>query len=256
MEPPLSAIDRFALRPLRQAAALALNAVVPPRCLACGEIVAEQGQVCAPCWVGIDFIAGAVCACCGTPFELPVETGSICAACAREAPPYARARSVMRYGEVSRRLILRFKHGDKLESVPTFGTWLNRAGAELTRDAAVIAPVPLHRWRLLWRRYNQSAMLALALGKASGVPVIPDLLARLRSTPSQGGLDREERFANVRRAFAVRPRYRDRIAGRRVLLIDDVLTTGATVGACARVLRRGGASPVDVLTLARVVRPV
>jgi ComF family protein len=252
----MTSLERFALRPLRQVAMFALDAVLPPRCLACGETVAQQGQVCGPCWIGIDFIAGAVCHHCGLPFEVPMEPGAVCAACAAEPPPWARARSVMRYGETSRRLILRFKHGDKLESVPSFGQWLARAGSELLGDAELIAPVPLHRWRLFRRRYNQSAMLALALGRSARVPVITDLLARIRATPSQGGLGAKERAENVRGAFAIREKHRNLIAGRRVLLVDDVLTTGATVGACAKVLTRAGASSVDVLTLARVVRPV
>jgi ComF family protein len=249
----VSALDRFAVTPLKRAAAFALDAVLPPRCLACGETVAEQGQVCAPCWIGIDFIAGAVCHCCGLPFELPMEPGAICAACAREPPPWDRARAVIRYGEVSRRLILRFKHGDRLESVPTFGQWLARAGADLVRDAELVAPVPLHRWRLFHRRFNQSAMLTLALGRAARVPVVADLLVRTRPTPSQGGLGAKDRAENVRGAFAVRPQHRSQIAGRRILLVDDVLTTGATVGACAKALIRAGAGAVDVVTLARVV---
>lgn len=256
----VTALGRFApnrlMRPLRQVAMFALDTILPPRCLACGETVAQQGQVCSDCWVGIDFIAGAVCHHCGLPFEVPMEPGAVCAACAAAPPPWDRARSVMRYGETSRRLILRFKHGDRLESVPSFGQWLARAGQELLGDAELVAPVPLHRWRLFRRRYNQSAMLALALGKAARVPVVPDLLARIRATPSQGGLGAKERADNVRGAFAVREKHRAGVAGRRILLIDDVLTTGATVGACARVLTRAGASSVDVLTLARVVKPV
>jgi len=251
-----SAIDRFAIAPLRQVGRLVLDAVLPPRCLACGEIVAEQGQVCARCWLGIDFIAGPVCAACGLPFEIPMEPTALCGACMAQPPDFDRARAAMRYGEVSRRLILRFKHGDKLESVPSFGRWLARAGAELAGEADLIAPVPLHRWRLFRRRYNQAAMLGLALGRVAGVPVVADLLQRRRATPSQGGLGPRERRLNVRGAFALRPAYRERIAGRRVLLVDDVLTTGATVGACARTLKRAGARAVDVITLARVVRSV
>jgi ComF family protein len=241
---------------LKRAATLALDAVLPPRCLACGETVAEQGQVCAPCWTAIDFIAGAVCDRCCLPFELPMEPEAICANCAANPPPWQRARAVMRYGEVSRRLILRFKHGDKLESVPSFGQWLARAGRELAGDAQMIAPVPLHRWRLFSRRYNQAAMLALALGRTAHVPVVPDLLARTRPTPSQAGLGAKDRASNVRGAFAVRPQHKEALVGRHILLVDDVFTTGATVGACTRALLRAGARAVDVVTLARVVQTV
>src|SRR5262249_27634825 len=141
---------------------------------------------------------------------------------------------------------------DRTEAAPTFGNWLARAGTELTADADLIVPVPLHRWRLLLRRYNQAGLLAQALGRAVQRPVAPDLLVRRRRTPSQGGPGRTGRRRNVAGAFAVRPRRAGLVEGRRVLLVDDVHTTGATLGECARVLRRAGAAAVDVLTLARV----
>ena len=233
---------------------LALNAVLPPRCLSCGALVERSGALCGTCWAEIAFLAPPLCACCGLPFEYDLGPGALCGACTREAPGFARARAVMRYNEASKRLILGFKHGDRSEGAPAFGAWLARAGAELIAEAEVIVPVPLHRWRLLARRYNQAALLAHALGRESGLPVISDLLVRRRFTPSQGRLSRAARRRNVAGAFAVKPARAARLAGRRVLLVDDVLTTGATVAACTRVLRRGGAAAVEVLVLARVLR--
>jgi ComF family protein len=152
------------------------------------------------------------------------------------------------YDDVTRNLILSFKHGDRTDAAPAYAAWMRRAGAELIVDADVIAAVPLHRWRLLRRRYNQAALLALEIGKLSDKPVAPDLLRRQRATPSLGQLGRLARRRTLRGAFAAQ----GEVAGKRVLLIDDVLTSGATVGECARVLKRAGAARVDVLTLARV----
>ncbi len=233
---------------------LALNAVLPPRCLSCGALVERSGALCGTCWAEIAFLAPPLCACCGLPFEYDLGPGALCGACTHEPPRFTRARAVMRYNEASKRLILGFKHGDRSEGAPAFGAWLARAGAELIEAAEVIAPVPLHRWRLLARRYNQAALLAHAVGRESGRPVISDLLVRRRFTPSQGRLSRAARRRNVAGAFAVKPARAACLAGRRVLLVDDVLTTGATVAACTRTLRRGGAAAVDVLVLARVLR--
>ena len=228
-----------------------LDALLPPRCLACLARVELAGRLCPACWRGVDFIAPPLCAVCGFPFAHDEGEAALCGACAAVAPPFARARSVFRYGGAGRALVLAFKHGDRTDAAPALAAWLARAGPEMVAAADAIAPVPLHRRRLFARRYNQAALLAGALGRLAGRPVIADLLARTRPTPSQGGLSRRARFLNVRGAFAVRPRHR--IAGARVLLIDDVMTTGATAAACARALTRAGARRVDVLTLARVV---
>ncbi|MGE5504673.1 MAG: double zinc ribbon domain-containing protein [Actinomycetota bacterium] len=240
---------------LARAARLVIDAVLPPLCLSCGTVVAEPGALCPDCWGRLAFVSAPCCSVCGHPFEFdPAELGegAVCGSCARKAPPWRRARAVFRYDDASRPLVLRFKHADRLEGAPAFARWMARAGAELLAGADVIVPVPLHRWRLLARRYNQAAVLAMALGRQSGVPVVPDLLLRTRRTPPQGHLPRETREANVKGAFAIHPRRLDRVQGRTVLLVDDVMTTGATIGECARVLARAGASAVDVLTLARV----
>lgn len=239
---------------LRRAGRRVLDALLPPQCLACGALVADPGALCSACWEKVDFIAGPVCARCGVPFELDLGDGTRCGGCMRQPPRFERARAVFRYDEHGKGLILRFKHADRLDMAPTFARWLLRAGADLVRDADLVVPVPLHWTRLFWRRYNQAALLTNALARLSGVPTVPDLLVRRRRTPSQGTLGREQRLRNVRGAFAVR--RPEAVRGRRVLLVDDVMTAGATAGECAGVLLAAGAAAVDVLTLARVVRPI
>lgn len=160
---------------------------------------------------------------------------------------------MLAYDDNSRPLLLRLKHADRLDGVPAFGQWLARAGAPFWADADLLLPVPLHRWRLLRRRYNQAALLSLAVSRRCGVPSDPGLLQRQRATASQGSQSRTGRARNVRGAFAVAKTDRAQLHGSRVVLIDDVFTTGATVSACARILKRNGAARVDVLTLARVL---
>ena len=215
----------------------ALSAVLPARCMLCGTTVSEGGALCAACWDRVTFLGPPICHRCGYPFEFEVPSETLWAACQRRAPRFERARAVFAYDDVSRALILSFKHADQTHQAPAFGRWLARAGAALLTDADLLVPVPLHRWRLFARRFNQAALLAHALGRETETTVVADLLRRQRRTRSQGRLSRTARIRNVQGAFAVRVGWRDRIEGRRILLIDDVLTTGATVEECARVLR-------------------
>jgi ComF family protein len=246
-------------RKARQAAEAALEVLLPSRCLACGAMVVRPGSLCAGCWQRVDFIAEPVCAICGLPFaaqgtDVAGASGLTCGACLQRPPAFERARAAMRYGDLSRRLVISFKHGDRTDAAAAIAAWLAQAGQALLGQCDVIVPVPLHRWRLFSRRYNQAALLAQNLGRMAGKPVAVDLLRRVRATPSQGTRTAQERRRNVQGAFALRAGMKAEIAGRRVLLVDDVLTTGATAEACARTLKAGGAVAVDVLTLARVVR--
>lgn len=238
---------------VRKFGGAALDLLLPPQCLSCREIVAEPGTLCGECFGKIRFLSAPCCAACGLPFEFdPGGADVLCGNCIRNRPAYDRARAVFRYDDASRGLVLAFKHGDRIDAAPAYARWLARAGGELIEGADLIVPVPLHWTRLFHRRYNQSAVLANALARLTRRVAVPDLLRRRRRTPSQGGLDRAERVRNVRGAFTVASRAQ--VAGKRILLVDDVLTTGATVEACATVLLKAGALAVDVLTLARVVR--
>lgn len=225
----------------------------PPRCAACRLPVQESGGLCGECWQQMHFLSDPMCACCGHPFDYTVAEGALCGACMIRRPSYTRARAVFSYDEKSRPLVLRLKYQDQTHLASSYGHWLARVGAPLLAQAEAIVPVPLHRRRLFLRRYNQAALLAYALSRHCVLPVWPQALRRKRHTTPQAGLTRTRRQANVRGAFTVSAAQKPKLAGKRVLLIDDVMTTGATVEAAAKALLRGGAARVDVLTLARRV---
>jgi ComF family protein len=229
-----------------------VDTVLPPRCLACGVTVDEPDALCATCWNAMHFFAAPWCAVCGLPFAHPMGEQALCGSCAGKPPYWDRARAVLRYDKHSRALVLSLKHGDRTQLARSLGRWMHRAGAELLDRADLLVPVPLHWTRLFARRYNQAALLAHAIHAAGGPRVAADQLVRRRRTPPQGRLGPLARARNVRAAFALRPGRS--VAGKRLVLIDDVMTTGATVEECARVLRRAGASWIGVLTLARAVR--
>ncbi|PJK31363.1 ComF family protein [Minwuia thermotolerans] len=239
---------------LRPAARLALDVLLPPQCFACGAEVADPARLCARCFGESDFITEPMCACCGLPFDFETEPGRVCALCAAQPPVFDRARSAVRYDEPLRQAVLGFKHGDRTDMAAGLATLLWRAGRPLLADADGVVPVPLHRRRLWRRRYNQAALLSRELAIRAGIGFLPDLLERRRPTRSQGGLSATARRRNVRGAFRLAEGAAERVRDARLVLVDDVYTTGATVEACARVLRRGGAASVDVLTVARVVR--
>jgi ComF family protein len=235
----------------RAAGRAALDLLYPPVCVACGAETADPGALCAGCFRDAGFIAGPVCDRCGAPSLDPT-----CDGCAHAPPAWDRGRAAALYAGAARRAALALKHADRLDVARAAAPWLLRAGRALVAEADLIAPVPLH-WTRLWRRrFNQSAELARALAAVAErrQALALDLLTRTRRTGSQDGRTRVGRFANVAGAFAVRRRWRGRLDGARVLLIDDVMTTGATLSACAEALRAAGASGVDALVLARVAR--
>ncbi|MEJ0050427.1 MAG: ComF family protein [Methylovirgula sp.] len=248
-------IFRAVLRHGRGVAGCALDIVFPPSCLACRKAVAVHGALCPVCWRQVGFIEKPYCERLGTPFAYDLGVPGLQSPEAMANPPvYQRARAVARFedGPV-RALIHRLKYGDRMELAKPLGLWMARAGAELLAEAVLLIPVPLHRRRLIWRQFNQANALAEVVGRASGKKVDPFALARVKRTVPQVGLTRSQRADNVQGAFKVPEGGSLAIMGRKVLLIDDVLTSGATLNAAARALLRGGAARVDVLVFARVV---
>jgi ComF family protein len=238
---------------LRQGASGLLGIALPPLCPSCREPLATTGSLCAACWSKLSFITPPYCERLGTPFAYDHGPGLLSTEAIADPPTYGRARAALRFEETAIILIHSFKYGDRLDLAAMLGGWMAAAGRALTADADGLVPVPLH-WRRMWaRRFNQSAALAQAVAEASAKPVLYDVLQRVKPTPQQVGLTRAERARNMQGAFRVAEVAKAEIAGRRLILVDDVLTTGATVDACARSLLRAGASNVDVLVLARVV---
>jgi ComF family protein len=237
---------------LRAALAACADLIVPPCCLVCRARVSAHHLLCAACWRYVNFIRPPLCDVLGIP--LPFDTGerTVSAAAVAHPPAYNRARAVAHYSGAMRTLVHQLKYADRHDARTLLGRWLAEAGRELLPGIDVIVPVPLSRLRLLQRQFNQAAVLAGELSRQTGVPADPLLLIRTRSTRSQVGMTRDQRRRNVAGAFAVLARRRAALRGRNVLLIDDVVTTGATVETCARTLKRAGAARVDVLALALV----
>lgn len=230
-----------------------VDVILPPTCLACRAPVGEAGGLCPRCWTGAGFIERPYCERLGTPFPSDQGGALISPAALAEPPAYGRARAVARYGDVVRDLIHLLKYGDRLDLTRALGHWMGRAGAELLAEADALVPVPLHWTRLWQRRFNQASALSHAISEFSGVPTADHLLARARATPPQFGLARKERARNVQGAFEVPKAFRSEVKGKKLVLVDDVLTTGATADVCTKALLRAGAARVDVLVLARVV---
>ena len=238
---------------VRQLASGVRDALLPPQCLGCGNPVDTDETLCPRCWIGIDFIAAPMCETCGLPFAHD-QHSAVCASCARETPPFRRARSAVRYNDESRRLIIAYKHADRLEAARLFARWMLTAGVDLVMDTDVIVPVPLHRRRLFTRRFNQAAVIAQLIAREAGAGLCLDAMERIKPSPPPGKLSRGERRRAVAGAFRIAPDRDDIVRGRRVLVIDDVMTTGATAKSVAGKLNRAGAQAVDILTIARVVR--
>jgi ComF family protein len=236
----------------RHAVRLALDIALPTLCVACREPVDGEG-VCAECWAKLSFIERPLCPRLGIPFVYDPGPELLSMEAIANPPAYQRGRAAVRYDDVARTLVHALKYQDRTDLAPAMGRWMARAGRELLEEADALIPVPLH-WRRGWsRRYNQSGALARVIERQSGVKVLPEALRRVRRTEQQIGLSRSQRASNVQGAFKVASHRLSDIQGRRVVLIDDVLTSGATVDACARALLRAKAAQVDVLVFARVV---
>lgn len=226
--------------------------IVPPLCLSCRKPLSAHNALCARCWSAIDFIRPPLCDRLGTPLPFDIGAPTLSAAALAHPPEYDRARAVARFDGVMRELVHGLKFRDRDDARVLFGLWLAEAGAELLADAELIVPVPLTRARLLSRRFNQSAILAQEVARLAGRRYEALALRRTRRTRPQVGLSRQQRSDNVAGAFAVIPAMQSALDGTRIVLVDDVITTGATIEACARVLKRAGAARVDVLALAIV----
>ncbi|MBI4923673.1 MAG: ComF family protein [Devosia nanyangense] len=239
--------------PLRRLGGMVLDQLYPPVCLACDRPVATADALCAECFRALRPITAPLCPVLGLPFEVSLGPEARSAEAIADPPPFDRARSAVVYNEVARALVGKLKYGDRPELARFCARLMARAGHELWGPDAVLVPVPLHRTRQFSRRYNQSTELARALSKLTGIPVDPLLAIRRKRTRQQVGLSGDARHRNVAGAFAPHPDALARLRGRRVVLVDDVITTGSTVKAVTRALKSGGADRIDVVSFARVV---
>jgi len=250
VSPMIRTLITASARSLRMLAAGVVGYALPPRCPGCGVVTPEDHQFCVDCWRELDFLGPPACATCGIPFDLDRGEGALCGRCIADPPAFDRARAAIAYGPIARRMVVRMKHGGRPQLAITLARLMERL---LEQDEQVVlAPVPLHRWRIWRRGFNQSALIAGALARRKRLVAIPGLLTRVKPTPMLRGLNPSARAKAVRGAFRVDPAHRPQVAGRVVVLVDDVLTTGATANACARALRRAGAAEVRVIALARV----
>jgi ComF family protein len=240
-------------RRLRDLGRAALDVVYPPACTGCGVLMGSGASLCPQCWSKLAFIERPYCEVLGTPFSHDLGAGILSADAIATPPPFDRLRSVALYDDLARVLVQSLKYRDRTDLAPMMAQWMLRAGDGAVQAADIIVPVPLHRLRLVWRKFNQAAELARAVGHLSGKSVLIDAVRRTKRTRRQVGLGPRAREDNVRGAFSVTSGGREALFGRRVVLIDDVYTTGATVAAVTRALKRAGAIDVTVLTFARAL---
>ena len=243
----VSALSRAALRTV-------VDFALPPRCPGCGAIVQDEHGFCLECWSQLVFLGEPCCARCGLPFEHDGGGEAECGACLADPPRFDCARAAVAYGDIPRKVALKLKYGGRPGVAETMARLMERHLPRGGGGGAILAPVPLHRWRIWTRGYNQAALIAAALSRRSGLAAVPDLLERTKATPYLRGMSPRERALAVRGAFRVAERRRADVAGRSVVLVDDVHTSGATAGACARALKKAGAAKVGLVCWARVVR--
>lgn len=236
----------------------ALTLLYPHRCIACAAMVEERDALCGPCWGDTRFVAGLVCKTCGAP--LPGEdedesSGEIrCDDCLATVRPWDQGRTALIYADTGRKLVLALKHGDRPDLARAGAHWMRQAAGDLLSPDTVIVPIPIHWLRLLKRRYNQAALLAQQLAADTGATCLPDALIRPRQTKVHDGMSVPARFANMQDAIRPHPRRGKHLAGRDVVLVDDVMTSGATLAAATQACRAANAATVSILTLARVVK--
>lgn len=232
-----------------------LRLIFPPHCISCGEPAEAEFALCGPCWRATPFIGGAACDICGAPLQGDmVETRDRCDDCIVIARPWQQGRAALRYGGNGKRIVLALKHGDRLELVKPAVRWMVAAGQSILHPDMLVVPVPAHWLRLFRRRYNQAAVLATGVARSSGLECLPDALIRSRHTAVQDGIGRDQRFRNLVGAISPHPRNGAALSGRDVLLIDDVMTSGATLAASSEACLAAGATRVFVLVLARVAK--
>ncbi len=238
---------------LKTLATKCLDIILPPKCISCGTFVDDANTICPSCWGDLNFISEPSCKICGYPFQFKAEGIELCAGCLNERPLFEKAKSVWVYDQHSKHMVTSFKYSDKTHTADIFGALMSNTGASFIESSDFVVPVPLHPLKLFQRRYNQAALLAQSIARKNNIPIIPDLLIRTKNSPPQASLNRKQRLENIKSAFDINPKFKAALKDKTITLVDDVMTTGATINECAKILLNGGAYAVYVITLARIV---
>ncbi len=245
---------QFMLSLIKSTSKNLLDVIYPPICIVCGNSVYEHGSICSKCWECINFISDPQCQICGFPFDFQVIEGAICAGCAYKKPYFSKARSVFLYDENSQKIITNFKYRDKTEYSSFFSRWMVRIGSNMLDECDFIIPIPLHPLKLFLRKYNQASLIANELHKHSKKKVLYNAIIRIKYTTKQASLVRKNRFKNIKGAFRINKKYIKLLEGKNILLVDDVITTGATINECAKsLIKQGKVHKVEALTVAKTL---